>query len=178
MNCKARRVQARSEGYARDRDPLLRALRASKSRFAGNASPSSPILSLLVELLAMPVSFLSLPLELMLDIRGHIAESDLRTHACLYLTHQAIAAMYDSVKDADELWASACWSCGIGKLPTEQDRRWRDVAIEVIKKDGFCTNPHCGEALLEHNREYQPAPSTYELELQLRFSYRLRRVHA
>ncbi|KAI0332707.1 hypothetical protein GY45DRAFT_1320615 [Cubamyces sp. BRFM 1775] len=97
----------------------------------------------------------TIPLEIFLIVRGFIDSSDLRTHVCFYQCSTQIAALYDTEKDADSFWELACWSCGIGV--TGNDARanvcWRDIAIDCIEHDGFCTIPGCGEELLEANRE-------------------------
>ncbi|KAI0794408.1 hypothetical protein C8Q74DRAFT_1365874 [Fomes fomentarius] len=102
----------------------------------------------------MSTSFLSLPPELMLDIKERLLDCDLRTHVCLYLSHPTVAAtLYDSTDNPDRFWALACWKCGIGSLPNERQVQWKEIAIDCITQDGFCKHPQCGEALLEHNRE-------------------------
>ena len=96
-----------------------------------------------------------LPTEILLLIRDGIDSSDLRTHVCYYLSSRRVASLYDSEQDADEFWELACWHCGLGLTPADEDadRSWRDIAIECIKADGFCTLPGCGERLLRQNRE-------------------------
>ncbi|KAI0714167.1 hypothetical protein C8T65DRAFT_644950 [Cerioporus squamosus] len=95
-----------------------------------------------------------LPTEILLLIRDLIDHSDLRTHVSYYLSSKKVAALYDTEEDADEFWELACWYCGLGLTPSDEDagRLWRDVAIECIKQDGFCTLPGCGENLLCQNR--------------------------
>ena len=96
-----------------------------------------------------------IPLEIFLIVRGFISSSDLRTHVCFYQCSPQIAAFYDSEKDADSFWELACWNCGIGvtSVDTQVNICWRDIAIDCIERDGFCTIPGCGEELLEANRE-------------------------
>lgn len=97
-----------------------------------------------------------LPTEILILIRDWIDPSDLRTHVCYYLSSRKVSSLYDTEEDADEFWELACWHCGIGLTPSDEDagRLWRDVAIECIKQDGFCTLPGCGESLLRRNREW------------------------
>ena len=96
-----------------------------------------------------------LPIEILLLIKHSIHPSDLRTHVCYYLSSPKIALLYDSGKEGDAFWELACWQCGIGMLPSdeESDKSWKDIAIDCIKRDGFCTSPSCGENLLCLNRE-------------------------
>ncbi|KAI0367596.1 hypothetical protein BV20DRAFT_551262 [Pilatotrama ljubarskyi] len=95
-----------------------------------------------------------LPLEIFLVIKSCIPVSDIRTHVCFYKTHPHIAALYDSEEDADEFWRRVCWHSGIGALgkdDLEDEHCWRNIALEVIERDGFCTHPQCGQTLLEYN---------------------------
>ncbi|KAI0358197.1 hypothetical protein OH77DRAFT_1435367 [Trametes cingulata] len=95
-----------------------------------------------------------LPLELFLTIRSCIPLADIRTHVCLYNTHPRIAALYDSESDSDDFWERVCWHSGVGALgkdDPEVEHCWRDIALEVIERDGFCKHPQCGEALLAYN---------------------------
>ncbi|RPD58940.1 hypothetical protein L226DRAFT_561398 [Lentinus tigrinus ALCF2SS1-7] len=96
-----------------------------------------------------------LPTEILLLIRNWIDPSDLRTHVCYYLSSRMVAGLYNSEEDADEFWELACWYCGLGLTPSDEDagRSWKDIAIECIKADGFCTLSGCGESLLCHNRQ-------------------------
>ncbi|KAI0367597.1 hypothetical protein BV20DRAFT_551109 [Pilatotrama ljubarskyi] len=97
-----------------------------------------------------------LPLELFLAIKSCIPVSDIRPHVCFYKAHPRIAALYDSEEDADELWRRVCWHSGIGALEEddlEAEHCWRDIALEVIDRDGFCTHPQCGQGLLEYNAQ-------------------------
>ena len=100
---------------------------------------------------------LHLPHELLLIIKEHIDPSDLRTHVCYYLSDPRVSALYDSELDPDAFWKLACWNCGIGAglTPSEEtgDFTWKDIAIDCIVRDGFCEHPHCGEALMDYNRE-------------------------
>lgn len=105
---------------------------------------------------AMRRGALPLPLELFLAFKNCIHFSDLRTHVCFYKAHPHIAALYDGGEHADKFWQRACWYSGIGTLHKDDVhdlRYWRSIAIEVVECDGFCAHPHCGEALLEYNRE-------------------------
>ncbi|KAI0630900.1 hypothetical protein C8Q77DRAFT_1135891 [Trametes polyzona] len=99
----------------------------------------------------------SLPPEIYLAIKDAIPQSDLRSHVCFYKTSRSIAKLYDDVENADDFWAEACWRCGLGRsarLPVPPDPRpsWRDFAIDMIERDGFCDHPQCGESRLEENR--------------------------
>ena len=98
----------------------------------------------------------TLPPELWVYLKSCIPPWDLRTHVCFYQTHPFFAALYDSEADADAFWRRACWLCGIGwiaELDRKSDTCWRDIAVECIERDGFCTLPGCGERLLRYNRE-------------------------
>ncbi|KAI0351371.1 hypothetical protein OH77DRAFT_1411333 [Trametes cingulata] len=102
------------------------------------------------------LSILQLPLEILLEIKACVPLSDLRTHVCLYNTHPSIAALYDSDKDADRFWELCCWNCGIGAIWDDLDNgkpRWKNIALDTIARDGFCTHPQCGESLLDYNRQ-------------------------
>ncbi|KAI0664506.1 hypothetical protein C8Q70DRAFT_1049976 [Cubamyces menziesii] len=108
---------------------------------------------------------LDFPAELLLVIKELLDPSDLRTHACYYLSSPRVAALYDSVQDPDAFWKLACWNCGIGaglsrleNLPQEiwsdfDGLTWKNIALDCIVRDGFCRHPRCGEVLLEYNRE-------------------------
>ncbi len=101
------------------------------------------------------------PLEIFLVIRATIPLGDIRTHVCFYKTHPRITAMYDSEKNDDDFWRRVCWHSGIGALNKdylEDLHCWRDIAVEVIEKDGFCKHPRCGEGLLNYNSKYRAAP--------------------
>ncbi|KAI0731014.1 hypothetical protein C8Q76DRAFT_793116 [Earliella scabrosa] len=98
------------------------------------------------------------PAEIFLAIKSFIPVSDLRTHVCYYQASPRIAALYDSDSDPDSFWHQACWYCGIGcSQQLDGDPAapgfWRDLAIRLIERDGFCEHPHCGEALLAYNRK-------------------------
>ncbi|KAI0332709.1 hypothetical protein GY45DRAFT_438469 [Cubamyces sp. BRFM 1775] len=108
---------------------------------------------------------LNFPAELLLVIKELLDPSDLRTHACYYLSSPRVAALYGSAGDPDAFWRLACWNCGIGAglTPLEHDfdgnpsddlsdPSWEDIALDSITRDGFCTYPECGERLLEYNR--------------------------
>lgn len=108
---------------------------------------------------AMRCGALPLPLELFLAFKDSIPFADLRTHVCFYKAHPHIAALYDGGEHADRFWQRACWYNGIGALQTDDvydPQCWRNIAIEVVERDGFCTHPHCGEALIKYNRESAP----------------------
>ena len=99
------------------------------------------------------MSLKGFPPEIHLIIKSLIPATDLRTHVCLYLSSPDCAALYDSEADPDLFWQRACWECGIGRLPDEDSEmlNWKDVAINSILQDGFCSHPQCGESLLEYN---------------------------
>ncbi|KAI0754497.1 hypothetical protein C8Q80DRAFT_371446 [Daedaleopsis nitida] len=94
---------------------------------------------------------LRLPKEIHLLIRDSTPSWDLRTHGSYYL---AIPSVYQTTPD--EFWKLACWDNGIGALAEEDNRlanlRWRDIAADCIRRDGFCRHPMCGGRLLEYNR--------------------------
>ena len=94
-----------------------------------------------------------LPIEILLLIKRSIHPSDLRTHVCYYLSSPKIALLYDSAKEGDAFWELACWYCGLGVVPSDEEsgKSWKDVAIDCIKHDGFCTIPWCGENRLRQN---------------------------
>ncbi|KAI0640290.1 hypothetical protein C8Q77DRAFT_124679 [Trametes polyzona] len=101
-------------------------------------------------------STLHLPPELFLLFKTAIPVSDLRTHVCFYSAHPRLAALYDGEACPDNLWREACWLSGIGTLDEDDlsdPHCWRTIAKEVVERDGFCTHPQCGEALLEYNRQ-------------------------
>lgn len=122
---------------------------------------------------AQPIEDFDFPPELLLIIKEFVEDWDLRTHVCFYLSSPKVAALYDSGKHPDAFWRLACWNNGLTGGPTDvvdfededEDMRdeaeshfggpspWRDVAVDYITRDGFCTHPHCGEALLEYNRK-------------------------
>lgn len=106
----------------------------------------------------MPTTFLHLPVELRRMIKDWVDPADLRTHVCFYLTHPGCSALYDNTMGHEWFWRRLCWSCGLGQLPEEEwslsDDDWRDIAIECVGRDGFCTLPYCGESLLEYNRMF------------------------
>ena len=118
--------------------------------------PSAPLM-----LVSLSLPF---PLEIFLLIKECIADDDLRTHVCFYQTDRRIARIYDSDKDADKFWARLCWFCGISYLAAEDGSPdssndpgfWKKLSIKLINRDGFCSDPECGEALLEYNREWHP----------------------
>ncbi|KAI0741796.1 hypothetical protein C8Q80DRAFT_157891 [Daedaleopsis nitida] len=99
-----------------------------------------------------------LPPEILLAIRSFIPVSALRDHVCFYNASPRMAALYDSEPDPDLLWRRSCWYCGIGySSDIDGDPRrtafWRTLALGLIQRDGFCSHPQCGEALLEYNRQ-------------------------
>ncbi|KAL6300624.1 hypothetical protein BKA93DRAFT_828929 [Sparassis latifolia] len=96
------------------------------------------------------------PTELFLMVKEYIPHSDVRTHACFYSTHPRIAAIYDAnAEDQDLFWRHALWLSGIGLLDGEDPEKvqWKKLALGIVDRDGFCTNPRCGGALLEQNAE-------------------------
>lgn len=103
-----------------------------------------------------------LPLDVFLLIKEVIPQDDLRTHVYFYLSDPQLAAMYDNQEDPDKLWRLACWFCGIGRLRTDGDSRcagfWRDLAIQLVMREGHCMHPRCGEALLQYNRAFEILP--------------------
>ncbi|KAI0741310.1 hypothetical protein C8Q80DRAFT_1273775 [Daedaleopsis nitida] len=107
-----------------------------------------------------PLPNLPFPLEIYLLVKDHISEDDLRTHVCYHESDPRIAALYDSDPQGDTFWEILCWKCGIGAMRKETHSAvylahpwfWRDLAVDLIHCDGFCTYPGCGEALLKYNR--------------------------
>ena len=93
-----------------------------------------------------------LPVELLLLVKEFIPISDLRTHVCYYHTCRTIAAFYGDNSHQAAFWRRACCLSGIGWL--KADSSWKEIAFETIAKDGFCTYPHCGGALLDWNGEH------------------------
>lgn len=102
----------------------------------------------------MSVTFFDLPPELQLSIKDFISPSDLRTHVCFFLSDTQCASLYSHRANSESFWMLLCWNNGIGHLSSEMEiqENWRDIAISIIRADGFCTHPQCGEALLEYNR--------------------------
>ncbi len=102
----------------------------------------------------MPNESLLLPDELYITVKNSIPMQDLRTHVHFYLSSPRIAALYNSEPDAEQFWELACWYNGVGRLPYDEEHAsWQAIAIDTISRDGYCMHPHCGEALLEYNRE-------------------------
>ncbi|KAI0831886.1 hypothetical protein BC628DRAFT_564273 [Trametes gibbosa] len=99
----------------------------------------------------------SLPPEIFLSIKDSIPSSDLRTHVCFYRTSTSIAQLYDSIDHSDDIWARACWACGLtrptGRTSERPHTAWRDFVIDAIERCGLCKNNHCDEARLERSRE-------------------------
>ncbi|KAI0741805.1 hypothetical protein C8Q80DRAFT_158812 [Daedaleopsis nitida] len=107
---------------------------------------------------------LSLPIELRHTIKDFIAPFDLRTHVCFYLSHPDCAALYGSKHQEDDFWKFICWHNGLGKLPDDEYTLisdWREVAMDCIRADGFCTHPECGESILEYNRRRMQKAAKY-----------------
>ncbi|TFK91009.1 hypothetical protein K466DRAFT_596508 [Polyporus arcularius HHB13444] len=103
-----------------------------------------------------PFKYLQLPAEVRLMIKENIPDWDLRTHAALYLASPVTASLYDNTPD--EFWKLVCWNSGIGLFPWEANKPdeeicWRDIALDCIRRDGFCKHPICGGRLLSYNRE-------------------------
>ncbi|KAI0798641.1 hypothetical protein BC629DRAFT_1501471 [Irpex lacteus] len=98
------------------------------------------------------ISEAKLPVELLLLVKEHILLSDLRTHVCFYNTCRTIAAFYGDNSQQNAFWRRACALSGIGWL--RGDSSWKEIALETIAKDGFCTHPHCGATLLGWNAAY------------------------
>ena len=106
----------------------------------------------------MPATFLDLPPELQLLINDFILPTDLRTHVCFFLSDPRCISFYSSRPDSERFWSVLCWNDGLGQLADgmETQATWCDIAVSVISRDGFCTHPQCGEALLDHNRMCTP----------------------
>ncbi|KAI0960403.1 hypothetical protein AcW1_004926 [Taiwanofungus camphoratus] len=94
-----------------------------------------------------------IPNELVLIIIEAIPKSDLRTHVCFYQTCPRIAALYGTETERNAFFRRACWLAGLGCMPGEDPDQvsWTDIAVDVIKRDGFCKHPKCGRSLLDHN---------------------------
>ncbi|KAI0338211.1 hypothetical protein BDW22DRAFT_1363084 [Trametopsis cervina] len=90
-----------------------------------------------------------LPVELLVIIKEYIPVSDLRSHVCFYNTCRTTASFYGDSSQQARFWSRACALSGIGWL--NGDSSWKEIAFETISKDGFCTHPHCGGALLDMN---------------------------
>ncbi|KAI0794244.1 hypothetical protein C8Q74DRAFT_1193743 [Fomes fomentarius] len=102
----------------------------------------------------MPNESQLLPNELYITIKNSIPIQDLRTHVHFYLSSPRIATLYNSEPDAEQFWELACWYSGIGRLPNDEEHAsWQAIAIDTISRDGCCTHPHCGEALLQYNQQ-------------------------
>ncbi|OSD05382.1 hypothetical protein PYCCODRAFT_1362259 [Trametes coccinea BRFM310] len=105
-----------------------------------------------------------LPPEIFLNVKTLIPLSDVRTHVCFYKSHPTIAALYDCEVKADLFWRRVCWYsgiCALRKDDPDNPHFWRDIAIEVIDADGFCTHPQCGESLLAYNRRRMERASEF-----------------
>ena len=89
-----------------------------------------------------------LPPELLRIVKEHIPVSDLRTHVCYYNTCRAVASFYGTEEQQEAFWRKSCSLCGICLV---KDTSWKDVAFDCISKDGFCSHPDCGGALLDWN---------------------------
>ncbi|KAJ3558018.1 hypothetical protein NM688_g1156 [Phlebia brevispora] len=94
-----------------------------------------------------------LPPELLRIVKELIPIADLRTHVCYYNTCRTFASFYGKPEEEEEFWKKSCIMCGICSLG---DQSWKEIAFECITKDGFCTHPACGGALLEWNGEVHP----------------------
>lgn len=90
-----------------------------------------------------------LPPELLLIIKEYIPQSDLRTHVCFYSTCRTTASLYGDSGEQAAFWRRSCALAGIGWL--RSDSSWKEIAFETIARDGFCSHPQCGGALLEWN---------------------------
>ncbi|TBU34014.1 hypothetical protein BD311DRAFT_773905 [Dichomitus squalens] len=102
------------------------------------------------------VTFFDLPLEIILMIKTYLDPWDLRTVVCLYLADPRCAVLHDWETDPEAFWKTICWKNGLGRLPLDggsEDGVWQDIALQCIERDGFCKHPHCGDAMLEYNRE-------------------------
>lgn len=90
-----------------------------------------------------------LPNELLILIKENIPISDLRTHVCFYHTCRTVAAFYGDTSEQADFWRRSCLLAGITFC--RSDASYKDVAFECIAKDGFCSHPDCGGALLDWN---------------------------
>lgn len=93
-----------------------------------------------------------LPNELLLLVKEYISLADLRTHVCYYHTCKTVASFYGDSSQQAEFWRRSCTLAGIGWL--KADSSWKEIAFETIAKDGFCSHPRCGGALLDWNGEW------------------------
>ncbi|KAH8107848.1 hypothetical protein BXZ70DRAFT_903288 [Cristinia sonorae] len=90
-----------------------------------------------------------LPVELLLLIKDHIPDVDLRTHVCFsQVCGSASKAVYSELE-----WEKACVKFGLSLVEGEDEETvsWRDLVYEVIRRDGFCDHPLCGVRRLEQN---------------------------
>ncbi|KAI0358202.1 hypothetical protein OH77DRAFT_1518906 [Trametes cingulata] len=124
-----------------------------------------------------PENKLDFPQELLLLTKSFIPSWDLRSHVCFYLSSPRVAALYDSEEDPDAFWRLLCWenAIGAGLLQYEnmdndlwaymsgsiEGLSWKDIAVDCISRDGFCTHPQCGETLLEYNRQRMREAAQY-----------------
>ncbi|GJE90078.1 hypothetical protein PsYK624_062010 [Phanerochaete sordida] len=92
-----------------------------------------------------------LPNELLLLVKEYIPLADLRTHVCYYHTCKTVASFYGDNSQQAEFWRRSCTLAGIGWL--KADSSWKEIAFETIAKDGFCSHPRCGGALLDWNAQ-------------------------
>lgn len=97
--------------------------------------------------------FGGLPVELVAMIKSYIPPTDLRTHVCFYYTCRMSASMYGTSEEEEAFWKRCCALCGIGMTPqdVEMQYTWKQVAVECVEMDGFCSHPGCGSVLLDWN---------------------------
>ncbi|KAI0784630.1 hypothetical protein C8Q75DRAFT_809811 [Abortiporus biennis] len=91
----------------------------------------------------------SFPNEILLLIKENIPISDLRTHVCYYHTCRTIAAFYGDESQQAAFWRKSFLHAGLGY--TGLASSYKDLAFECIARDGFCSHPDCGGALLDWN---------------------------
>ncbi|CAL1705962.1 unnamed protein product [Somion occarium] len=120
-----------------------------------------------------------LPNELLLIVKEYLPDDDLRTHVCFYHTCRDTAGFYGSDEEQEPFWESLCKLNGLYR--TDEDMSlgltWQQIAFDCIVRDGFCSHPQCGPALLEQNRHWKEESTQWQVwdeDLQCYLSNRFR----
>lgn len=112
-----------------------------------------PTVPPMIQHIRRPSSMLDkFPVELLFLVKDHIPEIDLRTHVCFA---QVLGCASKTVY-TDAYWERACVKFGL-TISSDEDIAnvsWRDFVYDIIRRDGFCTHPHCGVRRLEQNCAY------------------------
>ena len=102
------------------------------------------------------------PVELLLRVRVHTPENDLRSLVCFSMADDRTSLRLAQSPSEEDFWLRSCRLVGLSCVPDDIDAdgriSWVEIALDCIEKDGFCEQPECGNHLLQANGMWHNVP--------------------